>query len=209
MKTPLRGILATAAAMGLLALPLDAQDPTTAPDDSWISIDGTVEEVMPDAFLLSYGDGSITVEMDDGDRDADAYKLIEGDTVTVSGIMDDDFLETATIEASSVYVQNLGTYFYSSAFDEEDTFVTITGPAVPARTVIQGLVTDVSGDEFTLHTGLTDVTIETEDMLYDPLDDEGYQRIDVGDRVSVTGSMDYDLFEGYDFVAQTIITLEG
>lgn len=86
----------------LLAFPAMAEDPYAQPDDTWISISGSVEAVSADAFTLNYGEGVITVEMDDGDRDADAYKLIPGDKVTVSGMIDDDFYETTTIEASSV-----------------------------------------------------------------------------------------------------------
>ena len=50
-----------------------------------ISVTGTVESVEADAFELNlaedmpHGGALITVEMDDGDRDADAYKLLPGD----------------------------------------------------------------------------------------------------------------------------------
>lgn len=40
--------------------------------------------------------------MDDGDRDADAYKLMEGDTVTVNGFTNCDFLEGTELVATSV-----------------------------------------------------------------------------------------------------------
>ena len=96
-------------------------NPYMRADGTWISISGEVTDVMPDRFVLDYGESVITVEMDDGDRDADAYKLLEGDKVTVNGMIDDDFYETTTIEAESVYVEKLGTYFYASAVDEEDT----------------------------------------------------------------------------------------
>lgn len=191
----------------LLAFPAMAEDPYAQPDDTWISISGSVEAVSADAFTLNYGEGVITVEMDDGDRDADAYKLIPGDKVTVSGMIDDDFYETTTIEASSVYVENIGTYFYASAVDEEDTFVTVTTPIVVSTTVVQGTVTEVGDEEFTLDTGLQELTVEVEEMPYNPLDKEGYQKIEVGDRVSVTGSIDRDLFEGREFVASSVITL--
>ena len=71
------------------------RSPYTQPDDSWISL-------------------SVTVEMDDGDRDADAYKLLPGDKVNVVGKIDDNLFELISIEASSVYVEKLGTTFYAS-----------------------------------------------------------------------------------------------
>ena len=86
-------------------------NPYMQPDDTWLSINGKVKSVSADSFMLDYGKGLITVEMDDGDRDADAYKLVEGDEVTVYGMTDDDLYQTTKIEASSVYVKNLETYF--------------------------------------------------------------------------------------------------
>jgi uncharacterized protein YdeI (BOF family) len=200
-------LLSIATLVLFVAVPAMAEDPYMEPDDSWISLSGTVTAVTPDAFTLDYGKGMITVEMDDGDRDADAYKLIEGDKVTVNGIIDDDLFETRTIEASSVYVEKLDTYFYASAADEEDTFVTYWSPVVVSRTVVQGTVTEVNDEEFVLNTGARMVTVEVDEMTYDPLDDEGYQKVDVGDRVSVTGTMDYDLFEGRELVADSLVIL--
>ena len=200
-------VLMMAAAVALVAGAALAADPMEKPDDAWISVEGTVGTVAPDAFVLDYSEGTITVEMDDGDRDADAYKLLPGDKVTVHGLIDDDFLETRTIEASSVHVEKLGTTFYASAYDEEDSFVTVWAPVVPSRTVVQGTVTDVRGEEFTLNTGARLLTVEVEEMAYDPLDDEGYQTVDVGDRVSVSGVMDDDLFEGRELVADSLVVL--
>lgn len=192
--------------LALLAVPLQGQSPYLQPDDTWISIDGTVSSVMADQFTLDYGDGMVIVEMDDGDRDADAYVLTQGDEVTVNGMVDDDFRELATIEASSVYVDAIDTYFYASAADEEDLFV--APPVVDAGTAtLQGTVTAVMDDEFILSDGASAIRVETEEMSYDPLDRVGYQRIETGDRVSVAGHIDVDLFEGGEFVAEAIVEL--
>jgi uncharacterized protein YdeI (BOF family) len=201
------GAIGLAVATALTAAPALAQNPYMEPDDSWISIDGEVGTVAADGFLLDYGDGVITVEMDDGDFDADGYKLQTGDMVTVSGVMDDDFLETASIEASSVYVENAGTYYFASAVDEEDSFVTMSTPVSTSRTIIQGTVQEVHDEEFVLEVGGMDLTVEVEEMAYNPLDDEGYHRVESGDVVSVTGEMDADLFEGTELVASSVITL--
>lgn len=192
--------IAIALGTAAVALPATAQErPYVQADDSWISIDGTVEAVRADAFLLDYGPGVITVEMDDGDRDADAYKLMKGDKVRVRGVVDDDFFETTKIEASSVYVENLGTYFFSSAVDEEDRVVVYLGPVDVSATTAKGTVTDVdeSNQEFTLNTGALSVgmQVDVEQMPYDPLDDVGYQQIEVGDRVVVAGELGADIFD--------------
>ncbi len=189
----------------------DAPRPYQRPDATWITIDGTVDSVSADSFVLDYGPGVITVEMDDGDRDADAYKLMEGDKVRVSGMIDDDLFELRTIEAGSVYIESLGTYFYASSIDEEDrdVFVTYTTPVIVSDTVLQGTVSAVEDEEFVLNTGSRLVNVEVEEMPYNPLDDIGYQKIEVGDRVSVTGEMDTDFFEAErEFVARSLITLD-
>jgi len=195
-------------ALGLLLAPVVlAKNPYQQPNNAWISIDGTVKAVTADAFTLDYGNGWITVEMDDGDRDADGYKLVPGDKVTVSGKIDDDFFERTTIEANSVYVEKLGTYFYASAMDEEDTYITVADPVIISETIVQGVVTEVNGDEFELSVGTTELTVDVDEMAYNPLDDEGYQRIEAGDLVRVTGNMDYDLFEGRELKAETLVEL--
>lgn len=185
-------------------------NPFLMPDDSWITISGTVETVSTDTFTLDYGDGAVIVEMDDGDRDADAYKLMVGDKVTVSGSIDDDFYETTTIEASSVYVENLGTTFFASALDEETTegwAVAVTVPVAISETIVYGTVTDVDEHEFTVDSGLRELRVDVEEMAYNPLDDEGYQKIRVGDRVKVTGNIDTDFFEGRELMADAVIKL--
>lgn len=213
MRFDIKMMASSALALALTgATAVWAEDPMAAPDDSWISVSGTVESVTPDAFALDYGDGLMTVEMDDGDRDADGYKLVKGDNVTVNGRIDDDLFEARTLEASSVYVENIDTYFYASAVDEEDindVIVTVQRPVVISATTVQGRVTEVSSEEFVVDTGLSKVRVEVEDMAYNPLDDEGYQKIEVGDRVSVTGQIDDDLFEGRELVADSVITLSS
>ncbi len=185
------------------------KNPYAKPDDSWISLKGTVENVTADSFTLDYGKGIITVEMDDGDRDGDAYKLLKGDKVTVAGLIDDDFFEMKKIEAGSVHVHKLDTTFYASAMDEEDNVVTVISAVDVPATLVQGTVTDVDAqkDEFTLGVGDRKFTVEVDTMPYDPLDDEGYQKISEGDRVSVTAYMYYDLLTGRTLAANSIVTL--
>ena len=186
------------------------KNPYARSNNTWISLSGTVKDVTPDTFRLDYGKGVVTVEMDDGDRDADAYKLLEGDKVTVHGKIDDDLFETTTIEASSVYVEKLGTYFYASPVDEEDRFFyTVVTPVVVPSTTVWGTVTDVDSHEFSIDTGLRSVRVEVASMAYDPLDDQGYQRIRVGDYVKVSGTMDDSFFEGRELVAESVVKLGG
>lgn len=206
--------LAVALPLSLAATTAVAEqnDPYTKPNEAWISINGTVDAVAADSFTLDYGEGVVVVEMDDGDRDADAYKLLKGDKVTVSGKIDADFFESTSIEAASVYVENIGTTFFASPVDEEDTGIIaaeVTVPFVVSRVTLQGKVVKVNGDDFIIDTGLHEIRVDVGSLSYDPLDDEGYQRIDVNDYVKVVGVPDTDLFEGREIEAQTLIELHG
>lgn len=188
----------------------EAGNPYQFPDDSFITLNGIVESVSPNSFVLSYGEGEILVEMDDGDRDADAYSLLEGDKVAVSGLIDDDVFEMKKIEASSVYVDKIDTWFYASAVDEEDfDFISVTAIADSEEPILnlQGRVAEVSGDEFVLETGQRDVTVEVDQLPENPLDDEGYLKLQAGDVVSVRGEIDNDFLEGRELVADSLIKI--
>ena len=209
-KTHLQSLIATTLATGLLGVAgaAHAINPYAQPDEAWISMSGTVDSVSADTFTLDYGDGSIFVEMDDGDRDGDAYKLIPGDKVTVTGRVDDDLFESTSIEASSVYLEKLGTTFHASAADEEDLFIAVTTPIVISQTTVVGTVEDVGDNYFRVDTGQQDVNVMTAGMGYDPLDDEGYQKVEAGDRVHVTGKLDEDFFTAPELMADSIVVLE-
>ena len=199
--------------LAFATIPATAQDPVEdAPDDSWISLSGTVVAPTADSFLLDYGEGLITVEMDDYDSYSDTWGLIDGDAVIVYGVVDDGLYEAKTIEAGSVYNQDLNTYFYANSADEEDMAYWVAPSAVIlSQTTVRGTVTDVDdlGREFTLDTGLSQITVETDELGYNPLDDYGFQQIDEGDVVSATGTLDNDFLEGRVLEAQTLTTLSN
>ena len=184
----------TFTAFSLLATPVIAENPYAKDDNSWISINGEVTSVSADEFELDYGDGTITVEMDDGDRDADGYKLLRGDEVRVSGLIEDSFFETTTIDASAI--------------DDEYYGYDVISP-LTTDTFVEGTITSVSVDDeqFTLDTGLQMLTVEVDELLSNPLDNEGYQQLEMGDRVRVNGEIDYDFFQGRVFEADYVTNI--
>jgi hypothetical protein len=204
--------IATAVALALGSTTAGAADasetdPYAMPDGTWINISGIIESVGPDTFSLDYGEGIVVVEMDDGDRDADAYKLLAGDKVAVSGRVDDDFFEATTIEAGSVYVESRGTIFFASSIDEEAAegfAAAIVSPVDVSKTVVQGTVAVVDDDEFVIDSG---IRVDTAELGYNPLDDEGYQKITVGDRVKVVGTMESELFDSHELMADVVVKL--
>lgn len=202
--------IATALLIGAAA-PAVAQDPYTLPDDTYISLSGTVTSPAADSFVLDYGDGLIRVELEGWLLGTNALPIREGDKATVYGEVDDDSFENTTIEAEAVYVEDLNSFFYGEVADEDfyrPRYYTYA-PFVDSVVTLEGTVTSIDDDEFTLNTGLRAIVVETEDMRYNPLDEDGYQRIHVGDRVRVVGEVDYDLFEGREVEATTITTLRN
>ena len=89
-------------------------------DGEWITIAGSVSEAGLDQFTLNYGEGEIVVEMDDFDRQMEALHFKPNDQVIVTGKIDHDKGQRRTIEAGSVFVENIQQSFFASAEDEED-----------------------------------------------------------------------------------------
>lgn len=216
MKRPYKRLIAPAVIAGLAAAAFaaHADDPVQQPDESWLTINGTVVSARPDAFKLDYGEGLVTVEMDDWGWYEEGHLLIEGDQVTVHGRVDAGLFEKRTIEAGSVYVEDLNTYFYANTADEEGdarlTTYVVTTPVEGGSWVnLSGIIEDVDGREFTLATGFGEIEVDTRTMAYNPLDDEGFQRLDRGQAVSVRGRLDDDLFERREIIADTIYSLSA
>ncbi|MCB1671925.1 MAG: hypothetical protein R3F41_17460 [Gammaproteobacteria bacterium] len=191
-----------------------AQAPSATPDQSDIVIGGDVIAQVGQRFSLDYGDGVITVEMDDWDAFNEAQMINPGETVTVRGEMDRDLFELQTIEAKSVYVEDRGAKYFASSDDEEDAYTWAFGVADPDLADestwfgISGLVTYIEGSQLTLDTGIQDVMVDTSEMPYNPLDDIGYQQINVGDTVYVSGTIDENLFVTNEVDAYAITSYE-
>ncbi len=191
----------------LIASPVTATDPYRAPNNSWISLSGTVVATTPTTFDLDYGGGLVIVEMDGWGWYPAAYPILDGDKVSVFGRVDKDLYETATIEARSVYVKDTNTYYYANDADEED-----VGFATPTMYPdngfqMRGRITNINGREFTMDTSGKKIKVDTMQMFYNPLDDKGIQKLKVGDWVQVTGKLDVNLFANNEIIAEHVTTL--
>ncbi len=178
-------------------------------DSDWVSITGEVSGITGERFTLDFDKGDILVEMDDWDMFEEIKLITIGDRVTVSGRLDNSLYEKKTIEALRVYSHNNNSYYYASSIDDEgdihtyDVHVTV---ALPESTVItvSGTVSKVDGREFTLDTGKYNVIIDTDDMSYNPMDQYGFQKVDKGDKLHITGYVDYGFFEKNEIKAKII-----
>jgi len=158
-------------AVGLGAVPAAADeepDLEADRDRDWISLTGDVVEASVERFVLDYGEGLITVEMDDWDWYDEADHILPGDRVTVYGRIDDDFYEKRTIEADSAYVYDRSTYYYASDADEEDVpFYSAIAVPEGSWMTVTGTIEKVDGREFVLDTGTSKLRVDTILMPYE------------------------------------------
>jgi len=190
---------------------LAVEEPETVESGTWAGLTGRVTSMEEERFKIDYGDGTLTVLVDDWATYNTLFELSKGDKLTVYGRVDKELYETAAIDAASIFVEDLNSYFYASPTDEEE----FGGWAVrtdyePGAVVYIGNVEEVNRVQgfFTIDTGKMELTVDTTNMLYNPLDDEGFQQIQVGDRVSVEGTIDDDFFQGSEMIADSVVTLE-
>ena len=211
-KTSISFIAVAIAAMApAVAAQSDAVKAWSKDDGAWISITGDAKEINVDGFVLDYGGGDIDVEIDDWDITNEAEFVTEGMRATVYGRIDDSFLENRSIEASSVYLPDQQRFVYASAADEEgDDSLSLYYPFNPSpdAVTVSGDVKRIDGREIVLDTGAIDMKIDTLSMAHNPLDAEGYQKIEPGDRISVVGEFDGTFFDDAVIDAESIVTVE-
>ena len=76
-------------------------------DENMARITGRVESFFGEEFTLDYGDGEITVDLDNLDIEEEQADLIrESERVTVYGDIDEDLIDDAVIDASSIIIRD-------------------------------------------------------------------------------------------------------
>jgi uncharacterized protein YdeI (BOF family) len=175
-------------------------------DQAQVIVTGKVTDVRSDEFDLDYGPNTITVELDRfGWTGKETKYLDKGESVTVKGIIDDDLFEGREIEAYSVQLNDSYVYYYSE--HSEPVYYTYYYSTDALQATVSGKVVKIDDRDVTLKTKTGEMTIDTSALDYDPFDDEGFQKIETGDRIWVTGSIDNKLFQDNEIIAQGLIEL--
>jgi len=188
-----------------------AQDKNLAnyKDGSHVMLTGTAQNIMDDEFDLNYGNGSIHVEMEDWAWDKNLANYIQqGDKVTVSGQIDDDWFEKREIEANNVYFDKNYTYYYvydlypaytASYNDDGEMKDYEDGTYISSR----GTVEKISDNHFTLNSkNGGNMSVDVSELSYNPFDNGG---IAVGDRVYVSGEIDDGFFSTQELDADVVV----
>lgn len=174
-------------------------------------LSGTVASIGEEEFQLDYGqDQEVTVELGDWDWSGELdNRLSEGQQVTVSGTIDDDWTQQRSINADNIYVTSDYTYYYivdenpAYAQQQSQRETQQDGTFISTR----GEVKDVSDNEITVESQGNTIQVDTSELAYDPLDEEGVQQIREGDRVYVFGDIDENFFETKTMSAESLISL--
>ncbi|MBS3805317.1 MAG: hypothetical protein KGY54_12270 [Oleiphilaceae bacterium] len=194
------------------ALTAQEKSPYLESHGSRITLSGTVTETLSESFILDYGKATVTVNVADWKWYRENNELIQNDKVTVHGRVDEKTYETAVIDAKSLYLEDLGTYFYSETVEDDKVFSDFAkAPKTPIAVgdiTITGTITSIEGRTFTIDSGTRQMAVDTSELPHNPLDDRGFQRLNVGDAVAVAGTLDSDTFEGAKMVADTIVSLD-
>lgn len=161
----------TLAAVALPPAPADAADPFMAPDGRSVSMTGSVASASRDSFIFDYGDGIVTVTMDDDDVGDETGRLDSGDRVTVYGDIDDEPMEATSILAEAVYVHDRDIWYVSGETGgDERSDAGTDAAAIPEAaesgvTVrISGTVSRMSGERLSLDTGSGRIDVDTSDV---------------------------------------------
>jgi uncharacterized protein YdeI (BOF family) len=191
--------------------PAWAEEVSSTHEGEWISLTGTVEAVLANSFVLDYGDGDVTVDLDRFNWAVDK-SLLQDKQVTVTGRMDRNFYDDRSIEAGLVYVPSLNEYIYADPQDEDSdpslrtnfALGLFAGAKEGDWLSFSGRVTGIEGDEILIDNGISTLRVDTSpipDGLVPP-------SVEVGDRVLVTGEMDAaDLFDKREVEANAITKL--
>ena len=172
-----------------------------ARDGSLLTLGGRVVSTGPDWFRLKSGDEELTVEMDDWDWYQEGRALKVGDEVTVTGRVDKGLWEQSKVEASSVFVHNLGVSFLANGADEEERTAALMQVGT-ATTSALGHVSAVEGQEFTVGSMNGPVRVDMSQLKTKP-------KLKVGDRIYTWGDLDVDVTEGVEMMAQGLTLLSA
>lgn len=181
-----------------------------ADDNAYITLTGTVTQVRPDSFVLDHGSGKVTVEMNDWGWYRDGSQALMGEKVTVQGRIDEDWIQRRTLEADSVYAQDLNTYHYTPVATMYLVPVDMDTEASEVRMI--GTVTgvDARNRQIEVRSNNVNFAIDTSEVGFDPMDNTRPYQVNIGDRIVASGDMKANTGEGrrHILVAKDLILLE-
>ncbi len=174
-------------------IPRESARLRSAPEGSFITLTGRVVEAHPDGFVLDYGTGNVTVQMNDWDWYERDYRSLEGQRVTVQGRIDDNWTTRRSIDAQTVLASHTNRLYYAPIPGRAATIQSyeMLVPIADANTRIIGTVASIDPREreIWLESGGVEFAVNTDKLDFDPFSPRAPLRLNVGDRVIVGGNL--------------------
>lgn len=187
-----------------------AQSDDNESDGTWMGLTGTVTSTESDSFELDYGKGRVTVEMGHWNTLGEVFPVVGGDKVSVYGEADNGLHQSRRIEADSIYVDDLNSYFYASSADKDEFGEWMVDvDAAEGHVTYTGTVTSIEplANTLTIDAGAMELTVDTSALADDPLHENALEQIDLGDRVRFEAVVDRDFIGDQDFLAKSVTRL--
>ncbi|WP_211481053.1 hypothetical protein [Alteromonas confluentis] len=198
---------------------MQAQDSTTMTQVSteprtWITLTGEVVDVDSKFFTLDYGEGTIFVELNNTDLDAQAYEQLEGKDVMVTAQLDDSLFSDERIKAQSVFVDEMETTYLADDVDQHAADMYLSAASAldvdDEEMVLVGTVKSIGKKALQLEVGDSTLTVELDDLdELPPLDEDGKLSLMKGERVRVTGEMEEEFFNTFTVEAEGLMKMKS
>lgn len=199
-------------------------------DGKTVTMTGTVKKVDDDDFVLNHNGEEIKVELDGWSwNEPDLNKYLEqGQTVTVTGEVDDDWFEQKELEAKNIYLDTERVYFYTVDVNPAYAYITtslnedqnqagsqnqnqnqnrMSSLEDGSYFNVRGEIKSIEGREIVLTSDSRTYRVDVSQLGYDPLDNEGLQKLAVGDRIYVSGEVDDNFFAKKEIDADLVVTI--
>jgi len=122
----------------------------------------------------------------------------------VTGNVDDDFFESRKLEANAIHVDKVDVTFTTRDGTVDSFTSSSSNGADDGVTELNGRIVAIEDNEFAISSGTGQTTVNIGNLDDNPLDDQGYLKLDIGDRVQVKGEMTDDWFDERKFEATSL-----
>ncbi len=186
---------------GLYFVSVEAKNKKTKGGE-WITISGVVTGVRDDGFVILSEGKSTFIDFDSTPAHSNLQKLESGYQVIVSGEIEQIQFEEGKLLAEQIYLKETDTYLIGQPTENSNDVISLnpyysTVEDLPQNTIvnIKGRVTRIKQRDIFVFTGDREIKVDTSEMAFNPIDDQGATKIELNDFVKVSGTVERNFFQ--------------
>ncbi|MDX1680293.1 MAG: hypothetical protein R3242_06145 [Akkermansiaceae bacterium] len=202
----LRTVVAPVAALCLLLSGSHLHADEHDPKPSWIFAGGEVVDVGAKSFTVETLEGKLHVHLKSWNWFLRDRRELDGKQVHVVGQVRIQDGNKAILTPMGITLNEWNTHHHVAGFDQAS-MVHASRPQNETQLLLCGTVTKADGGMIAINTGNRNIRVNTRGIVEDIVDDEGYQKVDVGSRVLVSARLERSFFEEGAVDAERVITL--